>query len=148
MFYIFMWNMRVKIFLCVSKGFMISSMLWIHKYLLIIFIQFDFNFLLTKVKTPSLFYNMFLCKHRAIPVIGNSGLEGLETATFPRRPPISLSLLNLLENSEGSRRSTEVLSESSSMDRLHSRQASLEANQSPLLPKYEALDALYAKVGL
>ncbi|XP_047498667.1 protein UBASH3A homolog isoform X3 [Penaeus chinensis] len=84
--------------------------------------------------------------HKAIPVIGNSGLEGLETATFPRRPPISLSLLNLLENSEGSRRSTEVLSESSSMDRLHSRQASLEANQSPLLPKYEALDALYAKV--
>ncbi|XP_045594027.1 ecdysteroid-phosphate phosphatase isoform X2 [Procambarus clarkii] len=84
--------------------------------------------------------------HRAIPVIGSTGREGLETAAFPRRPPISLSLLNLLENSEGSRRSTEVLSESSSMDRLHSRQASLEATQSPPLPQQEVLDALYAKV--
>ncbi|XP_069957026.1 ecdysteroid-phosphate phosphatase-like isoform X3 [Cherax quadricarinatus] len=84
--------------------------------------------------------------HRAIPVIGSTGREGLETASFPRRPPISLSLLNLLENSEGSRRSTEVLSESSSIDRLHSRQASLEVAHSPPLPQQEALDVLYAKV--
>lgn len=84
--------------------------------------------------------------HRATTVIGNTGREGLENVSLPRRPPISLSLLNLLENSEGSRRSTEVLSESSSVDRLHSRQASLEATQLPSLPQQEALDALYAKV--
>lgn len=84
--------------------------------------------------------------HRAIPSIGSTGREGLENVSLPRRPPISLSLLNLLENSEGSRRSTEVLSESSSTDRLHSRQASLEATQLSPLPQQETLDALYAKV--
>ncbi|XP_050735772.1 protein UBASH3A homolog isoform X4 [Eriocheir sinensis] len=82
--------------------------------------------------------------HKSIPVIGTSGRDCEES--LPNRPPISLSLLNLLENSEGSRRSTEVLSESSSMDRLHSRQASLEATQSPPFHKQEDLDALYAKV--
>ncbi|XP_071547941.1 ecdysteroid-phosphate phosphatase isoform X5 [Panulirus ornatus] len=84
--------------------------------------------------------------HRAIPSIGSTGRERLENVSLPRRPPISLSLLNLLENSEGSRRSTEVLSESSSTDRLHSRQASLEATQLSPLPQQETLDALYAKV--
>ena len=83
---------------------------------------------------------------RAIPVIGNTVIEGLDTVSLPRRPPISLSLLNLLENSEGSRRSTEVLSESSSIDRLHSRQASLDTMQSPPLPQHDVLEALYAKV--
>ncbi|KAK3879393.1 hypothetical protein Pcinc_016025 [Petrolisthes cinctipes] len=80
-------------------------------------------------------------------------------ATPVPRPAISLSLLNLLESSEGSRRSTEVLSESSSIDRLHSRQASLEATttttatstttttpQSPPMSRQEELDSLYAKV--
>ncbi|KAG0711382.1 Ubiquitin-associated and SH3 domain-containing protein B [Chionoecetes opilio] len=82
--------------------------------------------------------------HKSIPVIGTGGRESVDS--LPNRPPISLSLLNLLENSEGSRRSTEVVSESSSMDRLHSRQASLEATHSPPLHKPEDLDALYAKV--
>ncbi|XP_068206021.1 ecdysteroid-phosphate phosphatase isoform X3 [Palaemon carinicauda] len=84
--------------------------------------------------------------HKAIPVIGNTVIEGLDTLSLPRRPPISLSLLNLLENSEGSRRSTEVLSESSSVDRLHSRQASLDAMQAQPLPQHDVLEVLYAKV--
>ncbi|XP_066944432.1 ecdysteroid-phosphate phosphatase isoform X5 [Macrobrachium rosenbergii] len=84
--------------------------------------------------------------HKAMPVIGNTVIEGLDTVSLPRRPPISLSLLNLLENSEGSRRSTEVLSESSSVDRLHSRQASLDAMQLQPLPQHDVLEALYAKV--
>lgn len=84
--------------------------------------------------------------NRAIPVIGSTGREGLESVSLPCRPQVSLSLLNLLENSEGCRRSTEVISESSSMDRLHSQQASLEATQSPPLPLQEGVDALYAKV--
>ncbi|KAK7083298.1 Ubiquitin-associated and SH3 domain-containing protein B [Halocaridina rubra] len=85
--------------------------------------------------------------HRAIPVIGNTSVDELDSFPLPRRPAISLSLLNLLENSEGSRRSTEVLSESSSVDRLHSRQASLDTMQSPqLLQQQDVLEALYAKV--
>ncbi|CAL4123983.1 unnamed protein product, partial [Meganyctiphanes norvegica] len=82
--------------------------------------------------------------HRSITVVGGGDLELLETLSFPRRPPISLSLLNLLENSEGSRRSTEVLPNTSTRERLHSRQASQEATQSPPLP--QDITQLYAKV--
>ncbi|XP_076032213.1 ecdysteroid phosphate phosphatase isoform X2 [Oratosquilla oratoria] len=85
--------------------------------------------------------------HKAIPIIGAGVLEGLETVTFPRRPPVSLSLLNLLENSEGSRRSTETLHESSSIDRLHSRQSSLDQPHQQLQQYAPGdLDQLYAKV--
>ena len=83
---------------------------------------------------------------RAIPIIGGNALiEGSDPAILPRRSHISLSMLNLLENSEGSRRSTDILSETSSVDRLHSRQASQEATHS-VEDLTGQLDELYAKV--
>ncbi|KAB7504960.1 Protein UBASH3A-like protein, partial [Armadillidium nasatum] len=84
--------------------------------------------------------------HRALPIIGGTtGIDGLETLSLPRRLPISLSLLNLLENSEGSRRSTEGLSETSSLEKFHSRQASLDQSQASNL-SLKDLEALYSKI--
>ncbi|KAK4288062.1 hypothetical protein Pmani_038884 [Petrolisthes manimaculis] len=94
---------------------------------------------------------------------GGEGLgvgAGVEATPPPplRHPTLSLSLLNLLESSEGSRRSTteEVVSEASSSTPVihhhhqHSRQASIEAatsaTQSTPMSRQEELDSLYAKV--
>ncbi|KAK4299603.1 hypothetical protein Pmani_028134 [Petrolisthes manimaculis] len=95
--------------------------------------------------------------HKSISVIGST-----TEATPPpplRHPTLSLSLLNLLESSEGSRRSTteEVVSEASSSTPVihhqhqHSRQASIEAATSATqsttpMSRQEELDSLYAKV--
>ena len=93
-------------------------------------------------------YLIFFPINRAIPIIGENAISDAIETSLPRNPGISLSLLNLLENSEGSRRSTEVLS-----DAPHSRQTSLDATihprDLPLVPGPNSplnLDQLYAKV--
>ena len=73
---------------------------------------------------------------------------------------LSSSLLNLLDHSEGSRRSTTAHSDASSCDRLHSRQASLDcgtpfdhqnqgkrlSSTTPTMPPTQSIDQMYPRI--